>query len=73
VRRHALCTLIDSYSKDLEEGYFYKYSRPLKATGNYETANSVMRNYFSSLTDQKILIDFEKDLQNNLEKTFLLW
>lgn len=56
--------LINNYNKDLEEGYYFKYSQTLKATGNYKAANSVMRNYFSSLTDQKFLIDFEKELVN---------
>ena len=56
--------VINNYSKDLEEGYYFKYSQTLKATGNYKDANSVMRNYFSSLTDQKNLIDFEKELVN---------
>ena len=56
--------LINNYSKDLEEEYYFKYAQTLKATGNYKVANSVMRNYFSTLKDQKFLIDFEKELVN---------
>ena len=59
--------LIERFSEGLEEEYYFKYSQTLKATGNYEEANAVIRDYLISSNNKKALNDFEKenkDLEN---------
>jgi outer membrane protein OmpA-like peptidoglycan-associated protein/tetratricopeptide (TPR) repeat protein len=53
-------SLISRFSKDLEEEYYFRYSQTLKATGNYEEANAVMRDYFISSNNKQELMNFEK-------------
>ena len=53
--------LITRFNKDLEEEYYFKYSQTLKATGNYEESNALIRDYLSGSNNKQALIDFEKD------------
>ncbi|MFV5703124.1 OmpA family protein [Flavobacterium sp. XS2P12] len=59
--------LIERFNKELEVEYYFRYSQTLKATGNYEEANSVIRDYLISSNNKQDLQDFEKenkDLEN---------
>ncbi|UQD56009.1 OmpA family protein [Flavobacterium sp. K5-23] len=53
-------SLISRFSNDLEEEYYFRYSQTLKATGNYDEANTVMRNYLISSNNRQELMNFEK-------------
>jgi outer membrane protein OmpA-like peptidoglycan-associated protein len=53
-------SLISRFSSELEEEYYFRYSQTLKATGNYEEANAVIRNYLISSNNKNELINFEK-------------
>lgn len=41
--------------------YYFKYSQTLKASGNYEEANKVLREYYLKTNNQKAIEQLEKD------------
>ncbi len=53
--------LITRFNTGLEEEYYFRYSQTLKATGNYEESNAVIRDYLISSNNKQALVDFEKE------------
>ena len=51
-------------SKGLEEEYYFRYSQTLKATGDYEESNAVIREYLISSNNKEALKNFEKENKN---------
>ena len=56
--------LMSKFKTGLEEEYFFRYSQTLKATGNYEESNAVIREYLISTNDNEALTNFEKENKN---------
>ncbi|MCI9845915.1 OmpA family protein [Flavobacterium pectinovorum] len=56
-------SLIKNYDKDLDRNYYFKYAQTLKATGNLEEANEVLKTYFSKSENSEDLSNFEKDIK----------
>ena len=56
--------LMSRFKTGLEEEYFFRYSQTLKATGNYEESNAVIREYLISTNDNEALTNFEKENKN---------
>jgi outer membrane protein OmpA-like peptidoglycan-associated protein/tetratricopeptide (TPR) repeat protein len=55
--------LVENLNNQLGEEYYFRYSQTLKATGNYEEANSIMRDYLIKSNNTKALGTFEKENQ----------
>ena len=53
--------LLARFNKDLEEEYYFRYSQTLKATGNYEESNQVLKDYFISSNNIQALSKLEKE------------
>lgn len=53
--------LVERFNNELEEEYYFRYAQTLKATGNYEQANAVIRDYLIRSNNQQGLTNFEKD------------
>ncbi len=53
--------LISRFPENLDGEYYFRYSQTLKASGNYEEANKVMRDYFLKTNNQKAIENLEKD------------
>lgn len=53
--------LITRFNAGLEEEYYFRYSQTLKATGNFEESNAVIRDYLISSNNKQALVDFEKE------------
>ncbi|CAM2935821.1 OmpA family protein [Flavobacterium frigoris] len=53
--------LLARFNKDLEEEYYFRYSQTLKATGNYEESNQVLKDYFISSNNIEALSKLEKE------------
>ena len=56
--------LMSRFKTGLEEEYYFRYSQTLKATGNYEESNAVIREYLISTNDNEALTNFEKENKN---------
>ena len=52
--------LVKNYPNKIDEKYFFRYSHALKASGNYEEANDVLRNQM--ILSEKELADFDKEI-----------
>jgi outer membrane protein OmpA-like peptidoglycan-associated protein/tetratricopeptide (TPR) repeat protein len=55
--------LIKNYSKDLNEEYYFRFSQTLKASGNYDETNDVMKAYFQKSSNDTALANFEKQIK----------
>jgi outer membrane protein OmpA-like peptidoglycan-associated protein/tetratricopeptide (TPR) repeat protein len=55
--------LIKNYNKDLQEEYYFRFSQTLKASGNYEEANTVIRDYLTKVNDSQGMTNFEKGVK----------
>ncbi|SDJ40003.1 WD40-like Beta Propeller Repeat [Flavobacterium glycines] len=53
--------LISRFPEAATAEYYFKYSQTLKASGNYEEANKVLRDYFLSTKNQKAIENLDKD------------
>lgn len=53
--------LIKNWNKDLEEEYYFRFSQTLKATGDYEDSNIIIRDYLVSSNKPEALADFERE------------
>lgn len=53
--------LIARFPENVDGDYYFKYAQTLKASGNYEEANKVMRDYFLKTNNQKAIEKLEKD------------
>lgn len=53
--------LITKFSENLDGEYFFKYSQTLKASGNSDEANRVLRNYFLKTNNQIALENLDKE------------
>lgn len=53
--------LISMFPEGADAEYYFKYSQTLKASGNYDEANKVMRDYYLSTNNQKAIENLEKD------------
>ncbi|MFE3869178.1 OmpA family protein [Flavobacterium sp. LS2P90] len=53
--------LMTRFNTTFEEQYYFRYSQTLKATGDYEESNTVIRNYLISTNNKESLNDFEKE------------
>ena len=53
--------LFKNWNKELEEEYYFRFSQTLKATGDYEDANTVIRDYLVSLNKSEALAKFERE------------
>lgn len=56
--------LMSRFKMGLEEEYYFRYSQTLKATGDYEESNAVIREYLISSNDKDGLTNFEKENKN---------
>lgn len=56
--------IVSKFKTGLEEEYYFRYSQTLKATGNYEESNAVIREYLISTNDNEALTNFEKENKN---------
>jgi outer membrane protein OmpA-like peptidoglycan-associated protein/tetratricopeptide (TPR) repeat protein len=56
--------LMSRFKTGLEEEYYFRYSQTLKATGDYEESNAVIREYLSSSNNNEALTNFEKENKN---------
>jgi outer membrane protein OmpA-like peptidoglycan-associated protein len=54
--------LINSYNKDLNRNYYFRYAQTLKATNSPADANAALKKYYSTATNGKDSIYFEKEL-----------
>ncbi|MNX32623.1 Outer membrane lipoprotein Omp16 precursor [compost metagenome] len=54
--------LINSYNKDLDRNYYFRYAQTLKATNSPADANAALKKYYSTATNGKDSIYFEKEL-----------
>ncbi|WP_035657431.1 OmpA family protein [Flavobacterium seoulense] len=54
--------LISRFPEAATAEYHFRYSQTLKAFGNYEEANKVMRDYFVSNNNQKAVEKLDKDI-----------
>jgi outer membrane protein OmpA-like peptidoglycan-associated protein len=52
-----------SQSKNLDEGYYFRYSQTLKAKGKYAEANDVMRKYYLANHNETAIEKLEKDIK----------
>lgn len=55
--------LIKNYNNNLDREYYFRYAQTLKATGSYDDANAVLKEYYSKSTDSADVKNFEKDLK----------
>ena len=53
--------LISRFPEAADAEYYFKYSQTLKASGNYDEANKVMRDYYLSTNNQKAIENLEKE------------
>ncbi|APA00814.1 OmpA family protein [Flavobacterium commune] len=53
--------LIARFAENLDAEYYFRYSQTLKASGNYDEANKVMRDYFLKANNQKAIENLEKE------------
>ena len=53
--------LISMFPEAADAEYYFKYSQTLKASGNYDEANKVMRDYYLNINNQKAIENLEKD------------
>lgn len=53
--------LISKFPEVVTAEDYFRYSQTLKASGNYEESNKVMRDYFLSSNNQKAIENLEKD------------
>ncbi|MBA0883043.1 OmpA family protein [Flavobacterium undicola] len=53
--------LISKFPEAATADYYFKYSQTLKASGNYEESNKVMRDYFLTSNNQKAIEKLDKD------------
>ncbi len=56
--------LMSRFKTGLEEEYYFRYSQTLKATGDYEESNAVIREYLISSNNNEALANFEKENKN---------
>jgi outer membrane protein OmpA-like peptidoglycan-associated protein/tetratricopeptide (TPR) repeat protein len=55
--------LIKNYYKDLTEDYYFRYSQTLKASDNYDEANTVLKEFYLKSANSNGLVQFEKDIK----------
>lgn len=53
--------LIARFNKDLAEEYYFRYSQTLKATGNYEESNAILREHFISSNNTQALSKLDEE------------
>lgn len=56
--------LMTRFKTGLEEEYYFRYSQTLKATGDYEESNNVIRDYIIGTNNKESLNYFEKENKN---------
>lgn len=55
--------LIKNYNNGLDREYYFRYAQTLKATNNYDEANTFLKEYYSKSTNIEDLAVFEKELK----------
>ncbi|WP_418262101.1 OmpA family protein [Flavobacterium faecale] len=55
--------LLSKYGKEVGQEYYFRYAQMLKASGNYDEANKIMRHYWSSQNDKVALLNLEKEIK----------
>lgn len=53
--------LVRIFNQNLEEEYYFRYIQTLKSSGNYEEANSVLKNYLTRNNDTQGIINLQKN------------
>jgi outer membrane protein OmpA-like peptidoglycan-associated protein len=53
--------LFKNNNLNLTEDYYFRYSQTLKATGNYDDANSILREYYQKSANKESAAQFEKE------------
>ncbi|GGA85874.1 hypothetical protein GCM10008015_28240 [Flavobacterium palustre] len=53
--------LIARFAENLDGEYYFRYAQTLKASGSYDEANKVMRDYFFKTNNQKAIENLEKE------------
>lgn len=53
--------LIARFAENLDGEYYFRYAQTLKASGIYDEANKVMRDYFLKTNNQKAIENLEKE------------
>ncbi|HTG66500.1 MAG TPA: OmpA family protein [Flavobacterium sp.] len=53
--------LIARFPENLDAEYYFRYSQTLKASGNNDESNKVLRDYFLKTNNQKAIENLEKD------------
>ncbi|KLT70321.1 OmpA family protein [Flavobacterium sp. ABG] len=55
--------LINSYNKDLDREYYYRYAQTLKASNSDDQANAALREYYAKSANAEEAVYFEKELK----------
>jgi outer membrane protein OmpA-like peptidoglycan-associated protein len=55
--------LINSYNKDLDREYYYRYAQTLKASNSDDQANAALREYYAKSANADEAVYFEKELK----------
>lgn len=55
--------LISRFPEAVDAEYYFRYSQTLKASGNYEESNKILRDYYLSSNNQKAVENLEKENQ----------
>lgn len=55
--------LIKNYNNNLDRVYYFRYAQTLKATNNYDEANTFLKEYYAKSTNTEDLAAFEKELK----------
>ncbi|MFH6943192.1 OmpA family protein [Flavobacterium sp. FlaQc-50] len=55
--------LINSYNKDLDREYYYRYAQTLKASNSDDQANAALREYYAKSANADDAVYFEKELK----------
>ncbi|MDX6188462.1 OmpA family protein [Flavobacterium sp. Fl-318] len=55
--------LINSYNKDLDREYYYRYAQTLKASNSDDLANAALREYYAKSANAEEAVYFEKELK----------
>lgn len=61
--QHYYSLLFKNASKDIDKGYYFRYSQVLKGLGKYSEANQLMKDFLLSSNDTNALTVFEKAIK----------
>ena len=53
--------LVQNYNKDLDRNYYFRYAQTLKASNNYEDANTALKEYYTKSSNTEDVTNFEND------------